>query len=197
MLYGLLVDLVPYDERFFSREAAWINGPMGEWWGQDGLLTETAQQRHRAEREAQPGRSTFGLQTKDGVPIGMFGLFNHSPSNRYAEVGAGIGDPAYWGGGFGSDAMLLIVDYAFNWLDLRRLWLTTAEHNLRAQHQIEKCGFTREALYRRRLWGTDGVHRDQLCYGLLREEWLGRDVLVARLGLREKAAARGYDTGRI
>jgi hypothetical protein len=29
-------------------------------------------------------------------------------------------------------------------------------------------------------------------YGLLREEWPGREALVEQLGLREKARARGY-----
>lgn len=116
-------------------------------------------------------------------------------THRRAEVDAGIGDPDYWGGGYGSDAMLLITAYAFEWLDLRRLWLRTRDDNLRAQRQVEKCGFTREAVWRDLV--HFGVrHHAMLSYGLLREEWPGRAALVERLGLAKKASALGYSIQR-
>ncbi len=190
MLRGVLVDLVPYGERFLTREREWVNGPMREWWSQDGLLAEAEFQRRHEERLTQPNRVAFGLQTKDGVPLGVFALVNFDWWNRHAEVGAGIGDPAYWGGGFGSDGMLLTVEYAFSWLDFRRLWLTTLGHNLRAQRQIEKCGFVREATRRQKMLTQEGQYCDFLHYGLMREEWPGYEAMVERLRLREKAAAR-------
>ncbi len=39
MLEGLLVDLVPFGDAFVACELEWLNGPMREWWGLDGLLT--------------------------------------------------------------------------------------------------------------------------------------------------------------
>ncbi len=192
-LEGLLLDLVPFDQRFLDRERAWINGPMREWWGQDGLLSEATHERRVEYRESQPREKSarFGMETKDGVPIGLFALDNIDPLHRVAEVGAGIGEPAYWSGGYGTDAMLLIVQYAFDWLDLRRLYLTTMGHNLRAQRQVEKCGFTREGMQRRKVrGGNGGEFRDFLWYGMLREEWPGRDAMIERVGLRDKAKAR-------
>ncbi|MBI5960917.1 MAG: GNAT family N-acetyltransferase, partial [Chloroflexi bacterium] len=103
--------------------------------------------------------------------------------------GAGIGDPAYWSGGYGSDCMLLIVQYAFDWLDLRRLFLTTRGDNFRAQRQIEKCGFRREAASRLKTLTSQGQYQDSLYYGLMRSEWPGREEMVERLKLREKAEA--------
>lgn len=195
MLEGVLVDLVPFDESFRAKETAWLNGPMRVWWGQDGLLSEAGMQRRREFWAQQPGGQDrfirFGIRTKDGVSIGIFALANIDAYNRTAEVGAGIGDSAYWGGGYGSDAMLLIVEYAFRWLDLRRLWLTTMGENFRAQRQVEKCGFTREGA-RRLLIYSSGNWMDFLWYGMLREEWPGREVMVERLGLCDKAKARGY-----
>jgi RimJ/RimL family protein N-acetyltransferase len=195
MLQGLLVDLVPYDARFTARDLEWINGPMREWWGQDGLITAAEQERRREQRQLQPNRAAFGIQTKDGRPIGMEVLRDINWTNRHAEVGAGIGDPAYWGGGYGSDAMLLITEYAFNWLDLRRLWLNTMGHNVRAQRQVEKCGFVREGVHRLAVQNGMGGYRDRLIYGLMRDEWPGRAALVEQLGLREKAAALGMGEG--
>jgi RimJ/RimL family protein N-acetyltransferase len=191
MLYGLLVDLVPYGERFLTRERMWVNGALREWWSLDGLLTGAEFQRRHEQRLAQSNRVAFGIQTKRGEPIGVFALVNIDWCNRHAEVAAGIGDPAYWGGGFGSDGMLLIVDYAFRQLDLRRLGLATLEHNFRAQRQVEKCGFIREAVRRQLMLTMEGRTCDFLFYGMQREEWPGREIMVERLGLRDKAAAQG------
>jgi len=199
MLHGLLVDLIPHGETYYKHRRAWTNGPMAEWWGLDGLQSQASYDRWVESLRANDGERDrgvlFGLQAKDGTPIGTFGLFQIAAAHRTAEVGAGIGDPAYWGGGFGSDAMLLIVEYAFTWLDMRRLWLTTMGTNVRAQRQVEKCGFMREGARRSCVRTARGEYTDFLYYGMLREEWPGREVMVERLGLRAKAIAQGYLPG--
>lgn len=193
MLSGILLDLVPWDERFEARMVDWLNGPMREWWGMDGLLTRASRQRHEEANRDRPGHGArfvrFGMQAKDGTPIGTFVLAHIHAAHRTAEVGAGIGNPAYWSGGFGSDAMLLLVEYAFGWADLRRLWLSTMGHNYRAQRQIEKCGFSREAAARSAIFVGHQQTVDFLYYGLLREEWPGYAAMVDRLGLHDKAVA--------
>lgn len=199
MLEGLLVDLVPFGDAFVERELEWQNGPMREWWGLDGLVSESRLANLREEFRSRPGfgerHVRFGVRAKDGRPIGVFSLMGIDMTHRRAEVGAGIGDPDYWGGGYGSDAMLLITAYAFEWLDLRRLWLRTRDDNLRAQRQVEKCGYTCEGAWRdSEHYG--GRRHAMLIYGLLREEWPGRAALVERLGLAEKASALGYSTQR-
>ncbi len=196
MLQGVLVDLVPYGDEFEKRAVEWMNGPMREWWGMDGLMTEAEHQRwlqrNRERSEAERAQFIrFGIHTKDDALIGTFGLMHVDATHRHAEVGAGIGDPAYWGGGFGSDAMLLIVEYAFNWLDLRRLWLLTSGRNVRAQRQVTKCGFTLEGCRREQEFYA-GYH-DFLYYGLQADEWPGYATMVERLGLREKARQQYAD----
>lgn len=194
MLKGTLLDLVPYTDEFDKHAVEWMNGPMGEWWGMDHVMTQAAHQRWRERERSEAERQqevVFGLRAKDGNPIGTFALIHIKAHHRMAEVGAGIGDPAYWGGGFGSDAMLLIVEYAFNWLDFNRLWLLTSGRNQRAQRQVEKCGYTFEGR-RRDYEYVDGRYSDMVFYGMMHDEWSGYDVMVERLGLREKAQQRGY-----
>ena len=189
MMEGTLLDLVPYDARFEKNAVTWVNGPMSEWWGVDGLMTQGNHDRHQQEFRQSPHFHRFvrfGLLTKDGTPIGSFSLMRMNYEARQAEVGAGIGDPAFWGGGYGSDGMLLTVEYAVRWLGLRRLYLVTRADNFRAQRQVEKCGFTREGI--RRDWVYyGGRHYDMVAYGLLESEWPGYAEMVSRLGLAEKA----------
>ena len=191
-LEGILVDLVPYGKRFTEQEHRWRNNESAFWArvGDRRPLSRASLEhwrREHAERAAQRGRLEiwFGIQTKDGTPIGDIALNRFWPHHRVAMLGAAIGEPEYWGGGYGTDALLLVVDYAFDWLDLRRLWLQTMGSNVRVVRQMEKVGFTLETRQRQATY-ADGVWQDLLCYGLLREEWPGREALVERLGLRPR-----------
>ncbi len=96
---------------------------------------------------------------------------------------------SYWGGGHGTDALLLIADYSFRWHDVRRLTLGTMSINDRAQRNVEKVGFRLEKRARK-LAMFDGQWVDALEYGMQIEEWRGRETLVEELGLRAKAAQR-------
>jgi RimJ/RimL family protein N-acetyltransferase len=196
MLEGLLVDLVPYGERFKKLEHRWHNGE-GWFWASAGdrmILTRSMIERHQQEQaewhERHGSHSVwFGIQTKDGTPIGDMAINWMVPHARLAMLGAGIGEPEYWGGGYGTDALLLMIDYGFDWLDLRKLWLGTMAKNARVMRQMEKVGFTLESRVREE-WYTDGEWVDGLLYGLLRTEWPGREAKVEELGLRERAANR-------
>jgi RimJ/RimL family protein N-acetyltransferase len=186
MLEGILVDLVPYGERFREISPRWPNSE-AEFWGSAGnrhVISKATYRRH-IEDWIESSGVWFGIQTKDGTPIGQVMMANVLPHHRVAMLGILIGEPDYWGGGYGTDALLLIIDYAFNWLDIRKLWLSTMSINARMSRAAQKTGFRLEAC-RRGQWYADGVWCDDLAYGLLREEWPGRATLIERLGLKEK-----------
>jgi RimJ/RimL family protein N-acetyltransferase len=89
------------------------------------------------------------------------------------------------GGGYGTDALLLLVDYAFDWLDLRKVWLVTTSINVRVMRQMEKVGFALEGRLRGAIY-ADGAWYDDLFYGMLRDEWPGHAALVEKLSLRAR-----------
>ena len=190
ILEGLLVDLVPYGRAFQAREHAWWNNESMYWasMGERELLTHAQlEKQRREEAESDESRTgvTFGVRTKDGALIGSFGINFLSPYHRVANLGAMINEPDYWGGGYGTDALLLLVDYAFGWLDMRRLWLDTMSSNARVLRQMQKVGFTLEARLRS-VAIADGQWNDEVVFGLMRDEWPGREAMIARLGLRAR-----------
>jgi RimJ/RimL family protein N-acetyltransferase len=190
VLEGLLVDLVPYGRAFQAREHAWWNNESMYWasMGERELLTHAQlEKRRREEAESDESRTgvTFGVRTKDGALIGSFGINFLSPYHRVANLGAMINELDYWGGGYGTDALLLLVDYAFGWLDMRRLWLDTMSSNARVLRQMQKVGFTLEAQLRS-VAIADGQWNDEVVFGLMRDEWPGREAMIARLGLRAR-----------
>jgi RimJ/RimL family protein N-acetyltransferase len=86
-----------------------------------------------------------------------------------AWVGIGLGEREYWGRGYGTDAMRVMLRFAFTELNLRRVSLTVYEYNRRAIRSYEKAGFVVEGRVRQCL-NRDGQWWDMLCMGILKEE---------------------------
>jgi RimJ/RimL family protein N-acetyltransferase len=188
MLEGLLVDLVPYGKVFQAQDHTWWNNESMFWasMGERRLVTQAAvDAEHREWRESEEPDTgvAFGVQTKDGQPLGYMGLNWVDYWNRHAMLGAVIGEADYWGGGYGTDGLLLLVDYAFGWLDMRKVWLVTMSLNVRVLRQMQKVGFTVEARCSRAAL-ADGKWYDEVFFSLLREEWPGREAMIAGLGLK-------------
>lgn len=102
--------------------------------------------------------------------IGVTSLWVHSWTHSDAWSGIMVGDREYWGKGFGTDAMRLIVQYGFVELNLRRISLDLHAYNERALKSYQKVGFKLEG----RMRGNglrDGVRYDSLWMGILREDW--------------------------
>lgn len=91
-------------------------------------------------------------------------------THQVSWVSIGIGDQAYWGRGYGYEAMQLAITFAFQELNLHRLQLTVFSYNDRAIALYEKLGFRREGIYREFVQ-RDGDRHDMYLYGLLRQEW--------------------------
>ena len=90
-----------------------------------------------------------------------------------AWVGIGIGEPEYWGKGYGTDAMRIILRYAFVELNLRRVALNVFEYNPRAIRSYEKAGFVHEGRQRGAMQ-RNGQRWDIIYMGILRAEWEAR-----------------------
>ena len=108
---------------------------------------------------------------EDDRLLGDIDLWISSWGNRDASVGIGIGEREFWGKGYGTDAMQLILRYAFTELNLRRVSLSVFDFNERAIRSYEKVGFRLEGR-ERQVVQREGQRWDILNMGILREEWM-------------------------
>lgn len=107
---------------------------------------------------------TLGRQLMGSVELRV------TPRAERAELGIAIQDKSQWSKGYGTEAVRLVVAYAFDEMDLNRVELTCDETNERAIRCYEKCGFVREGLLRQHRL-VAGKFGNTLVMGLLREDW--------------------------
>lgn len=100
----------------------------------------------------------YGIVTiEDDKLIGTCGLINMDTVNRSAEIGIFIGDKNYWHQGYGTEAMRLLMDYGFRYLNLHNVMLQVYSFNKNAVECYRKLGFReigrrRQAVYRDRMF---------------------------------------------
>ncbi len=102
--------------------------------------------------------------------IGLVGLMGIEWNHGNAWVAIGLGERSDWGKGLGTDAMRLILQYAFTELNLYRVTLGFFEYNPRAQRSYEKAGFILEGR-QRQVVQREGKRWDVLIMGILKTDW--------------------------
>ena len=124
------------------------------------------------DMQARQGRDQvyLGVFMPNGALLGDVQLASIDWRYRTASIGLGITCRAERGKGYGTDAALTLLRYAFAHLDLYRVWAATAEHNTAAQHVLSKCGFAQEGREREAVYCA-GRRWDRLIYGLLRPDY--------------------------
>ena len=126
--------------------------------------------------ETSPSEYFFTIRAlnEDQLIGGMF-LEVVDWSGRDSSVAIFIGEREYWGKGYGTDAMRLLLQYAFYELNLRRVSLGVFEYNPRAIRSYEKVGFCHEGRMRQYL-NHEGQRWDIRFMGILREDWLQQNI---------------------
>jgi RimJ/RimL family protein N-acetyltransferase len=127
------------------------------------------------QEKASPNNILFGLRTlADDKLIGFIAFDGLAWRNRDTFVAIALGERDYWGKGYGTEAMQLMLRYGFTELNLNRVSLSVFEYNPRAIRSYEKCGFKHEGHMREAIL-RDGKRYDLVFMGILAEEWIARN----------------------
>lgn len=88
--------------------------------------------------------------------------------DRRAHCGRLIGDKKSWGKGYGTEALMLAMDYAFNTLNLNRLCNTIIMDNVAAIKSCEKLGMKKEGVFSQYRF-IGGKYRDVVQVAITRD----------------------------
>lgn len=102
-----------------------------------------------------------------GRHIGNIALQNLDPVNRSADFAIIIGEVDCWGKGYAKEASRLLLDHAFQTLNLHRVSCGTSHDNLPMQRLARALGMKREGRRRQVLFKHDH-YLDVVEFGVLR-----------------------------
>ena len=115
-----------------------------------------------------PSSMVFRIEHENKL-IGEIGFRTIKWFNRKAEITLFI-SPDYQGKGHGKQALLMLMKFAFEKMNLYRLEAEVIDYNDKAKSLFEKIGFILEGRLRAAKY-NDGKYYDVLRYGLLKHEY--------------------------
>jgi len=174
MLEGILVRLRRYEKEDLDRVLRWIN---------DREVTRFLAARYPLSRAQEEGwidrvskqppaeGMVLAIETIEGSRhIGSIGLHQVHWEDRHATLGIVIGEKDCWGQGYGTDAIVTLLRFAFDEMNLHRVTLDVLTDNDRAIASYRKCGFVPEGTLRQAYY-QEGRYRDLLTMGVLADEF--------------------------
>ena len=140
VLRGECVTLRPPQESDVEAAYAWDRDPeLAAWNGRSPIsISLSAARRDYLARWEDPSVKTFIMET-EGEAIGMVTLYDFRGDG--CELGIKIGPEDLRGRGYASEAVSLLVAYAFDTLDLEKVRGSTLSHNERMRRVFEKNSF--------------------------------------------------------
>ena len=89
-------------------------------------------------------KETYAI-VKDNIPIGCVGLLFHPDTNHWwgegaVELGYWIAEE-YWGNGYAVEASKILIEHAFNDLNVKEIYASYRLENNQSKRVLEKLGF--------------------------------------------------------
>ena len=171
-LVGKKVNLRPFSRGDIPLITRWINDP-----GVREFVSIALPQTEKQEEEwfnklgSDDKNIVLGIETKDGILIGIMGIHQINWRDRVCTTGAIIGEKKYWGKGYGTDAKMILLDYIFNLLNLHKVCSAVIAYNKRSLNYSLHCGYRIEGRRRGHIF-KKGRYWDLIELGLFKEEWL-------------------------
>ncbi len=143
------------------------------------LSPEQVKKRYeKLEKQIEEDKNLFYFTIRDREDDRLVGLaaiewVEWTNGNGFLKLG--IGEPDSRRKGHGSDALTLLLRYAFRELNLFRLTAMVPEYNAAALGLLKKFGFVEEVRRRQALM-RDGRRWDLVYFGLLNDEWRARQA---------------------
>ncbi len=122
----------------------------------------------------------LAMEAEGGILIGSIGLHGISWRDGTATTGTVIIRKDYWGRGYGSDAKMALLAYAFLELNLRKINSRVYAFNERSLAYSRKCGYVEEGRQKAQIWKQrfvngkwdEGNYYDVVLLSVFREDWL-------------------------
>lgn len=151
----------------------WLNNPRVTRYLQSGLFPNTKEKMKSFFKSCATGTDHLFLaiiHKRSGRHVGNIKLGPIWWAHHFAEIGILIGDERFWGKGYAREATELLLEHAFNRMNLHHITLGVVEANKPALKCYRKMGFRVEGRYREH-FRLNGRYGDVILMGMLEKEF--------------------------
>lgn len=142
--------------------------------GTQGVFKRDDFERYLGNIASDQSRVDFLIFSKESNEIlGEVVLNDIYRNNRSANIRVAINRKQDFGCGYGTEAIILALNYGFGMLNLHRVELSVLTFNERAIHVYEKIGFQREGV-QRDAWYFNHKYYDLMTMSILEDEFRER-----------------------
>ena len=144
--------LRPLERRHLGKTLEWANDPeLMRLLNRARTVSETEHEQWFAALQKRDDCSYFAIETADGNHVGNIWLWNIEPRHRRAELRI-VMDHMHTGKGAGTEAIRRLCNYAFEQLNLHKVYARVLALNPRARRSFEKAGFVLEGTLHEDRW---------------------------------------------
>ena len=172
-LVGERIYLSPRSIEDAEIYTAWMNDfEVTDYTGRSStILTLDAEKKYLENKNMNTDTTAFAIvDLKNDKMVGTLSLENVNHANRTAVLGIFIGEPDYRSNGYGTEAIKLLLDFGFNYMNLNAINLSVLSCNERAIKCYKKCGFKEAGLLRKSKF-VNGKYYDTILMDILAEEF--------------------------
>ena len=179
-LVGERIYLAPKgaSEEEIERFTEWMNDfQVTDYTGRTSQITTYASEKEYLENaEKNTDKRTFNIVSlEDDKLVGTVGLESINWIERSAVLGIFIGDNDFRSNGYGTEAIKLLLEYGFRYINLHSIRLDLLSVNERAHKCYLKCGFKDTGASREQIF-LNGKYYDKLHMDILESEFEGNYI---------------------
>lgn len=169
MIIGEKIILREIEEDDLNSIVKWRNDPaILRWLFSYSPLNKTKQRRWYEKYLDDDSQQTFIIEVKEEkIPIGTVGLMNIDYKNQRAELGVLIGDESWQNKGIGKEALDLLIKFAFDGMNIRKIKAIVFEKNVPAIKLYKSCGFVEEGVLKKEVY-KDGEFKSVMIMALFK-----------------------------
>lgn len=129
------------------------------------ILQKYLKNSHQDIYEAKQYR--FVICTAENIPVGMIDLFDFNPQHQ--RVGLGILIlPNYQTKGYGFEALEMIIDYAFTYLNVHQIFANITSDNIKSISLFEKFNFIKTGEKKDWIY-SNATFKNEVLYQLIKK----------------------------
>ncbi len=170
-LVGDNIYLSPRNVEDYEKFTEWMNDfETTDYIGSSGQVMSLLGEKKYLEEHIGDVASFAIVSLEDDKLLGSIAIEDINNTRRCGTLGIFIGDREARNKGYGSEAIKLLLDYSFNYLNLHSIKLNVFDFNKRAIACYKKCGF-RECGRLRENYFLNGKYYDNIIMDVLSNEF--------------------------